>query len=95
MLFRIQSDYFTLDGTHMRYADSNEAKLGDVVVIDGKYRGVVVAVIDAGSYSENHPSEQWAYLGKGILVDTDCGGLVHYSTGENERIVLVGRKGAV
>jgi hypothetical protein len=79
----------------MRYADANEAALGDVVLIDGKRRGVVVAVIDTGCFSERFPSEQWAYLGKGILVDTDFGGVVHYPNGEDESIQLVRRAGAV
>lgn len=79
----------------MRYADSNEAQQGDVVAIDDKYRGVVVAVIDTASYSERFPSEQWSYLGRGIVVDTDFGGIVHYPSGEDEHIVLVRRAGAV
>ena len=79
----------------VRYADANEAALGDVVLIDGKHRGVVVAVIDTASYSERFPSEQWAYLGRGIVVDTDFGGVVHYPNGEDEPIQLLRRAGAV
>ena len=79
----------------MLYADANEAQIGDVVTIDGKYRGVVVAVIDTASYSERFPLKQWAYLGRGILVDTDFGGVVHYPNGEDEQITLVRRASAV
>jgi hypothetical protein len=39
----------TLDGTIVRYADANEAELGDVVLIDGKHRGVVVCHDTASS----------------------------------------------
>jgi hypothetical protein len=60
------------------YGDGNEARVGDVVSIDGKYRGVVVGVIDRGEYREPHKAEDWAYLGGGIVVDTDFGGLIHY-----------------
>jgi hypothetical protein len=79
----------------MRYADANEAELGDVVLIDGKHRGTVVAVIDTAAYSEGFPLDQWSYLGKGILVDTEFGGIVHFPGAEEELITLVRRGSAV
>lgn len=75
----------------MRYTDGNEAMLGDTLAIDGKYRGVVVGVIEQGQYTEGFPAEQWHYLEKGILVDTDFGGLVHYPDAKNEELSLVAR----
>lgn len=75
----------------MRYADGNEARIGDVIAIDDQYRGVVVACIDRGEYTDAHPAAQWSSLGKGILVDTDFGGLVHYPDEKNEHMVLVRR----
>jgi len=74
----------------MRYADGNEARLGDKIAIDEKYRGVVVADIDGGEFSERYASG-WAYLKTGILVDTDFGGLVHYPDAESEHMVLLER----
>ena len=74
----------------MRYADGNDAKLGDTVAIDEKYRGLVVADIDGGKFSERF-KEGWSYLKTGILVDTDFGGLVHYPNNEHEHIVLLAR----
>ena len=74
----------------MRYADGYEAKVGDKVAIDEKYRGVVVADIDGGEFSERY-SSGWGYLKSGILVDTDFGGLVHYPNAEHEHIVLLER----
>ena len=62
----------------MRYADGTKMQLGDNVVISGKYHGVVVADMDGDKYSESNPKEQWAYLGSGVMIDTDFGGLVHY-----------------
>jgi hypothetical protein len=35
----------------MKYADGNDAKIGDVVAIDDQYHGVVVASIDSDEYS--------------------------------------------
>jgi hypothetical protein len=75
----------------MWYTDGNEAMLGDTVAIDVKYRGVVVGVIEKSQYANGFPAEQWDYLKKGILVDTDFGGLVHYPDAENEELSLVAR----
>ncbi len=75
----------------MRYSDGHEAHIGDHVAIDEKYRGTVVACIDLGEYSIDHPKEQWSYLRRGIMVNTDFGGLVHYPDALNERIVLLRR----
>lgn len=76
----------------MNYEDGNEARVGDIVSIDDRYRGTVVACIDRGEYADAYPAAQWSSLGKGILVDTDFGGLVHYSDEKSEHMVLVKRK---
>jgi hypothetical protein len=76
----------------MLYSDGNEARAGDTVAIDDKYRGIVVAAIDANEYSDGYSAEQWAYLREGILVDTDFGGLVHYPSTEYEKLSLISRR---
>lgn len=76
----------------MKYSDGNEAEIGDVIAIDEKYRGVVVVCLDRDEYAEAYPRAQWSYLGTGILVDTDFGGLVHYSAEKSEQMVLVRRQ---
>ena len=74
----------------MKYTDGSDIKLGDKVLISGKYHGVVVADIDGNEYSESNPKEQWGYLGSGVMIDTDFGGLIHYKeeTMEGEIIEL-------
>ena len=74
----------------MRYSDGNEAQVGDTVLIDGKYKGTVLASIDANAnvYSAEAPKEQWEHLKKGVLINTDFGGLVHYPDTAIEHIVL-------
>ena len=62
----------------MEYTDGNLARVGDLVLIDKQYQGVVVADMDGGEYSSQHPQEQWGYLRSGVMIDTDFGGLVHY-----------------
>jgi hypothetical protein len=76
----------------MNYADGNEARVGDIVSIDDQYWGTVVACIDRGEYADAYPAAQWSSLGTGILVDTDFGGLVHYSDENSGRMILVKRK---
>ncbi len=77
---------------HMRYTDGNEARVGDTVLIDGKYKGTVVALIDANAYSAEAPKEQWEYLEQGVLINTDFGGLIHYADMTAEHIVLSRRQ---
>jgi len=75
----------------MKYSDGTKMKLGDQVLIDGKYNGVVVADIDGSEYSESEPKDKWEYLKLGVIIDTDFGGLVHYQQEnmEHEGIALV------
>ena len=73
----------------MRYANGNEIKLGDVVKIDDRYSGIVVASMDHGEYLPGQ--EEWAYLKEGIMVDTDFAGLVHYRKDAADDLVLMGR----
>jgi hypothetical protein len=71
----------------MKYADGNEIKPGDVVKIDTRYCGTVVASMDLGEYLPGH--EQWAYLEEGIMVDTDFAGLVHYTSDATDELVFL------
>jgi hypothetical protein len=73
----------------MYYTDGNEARVGDFIAIDGKYRGTVVACMDRNEYLPG--KEHWSYLKVGIMVDTDFAGLVHYETAELEEMSLVNR----
>ena len=76
----------------MKYANGTDIKPGDVVRIDTQYRGRVIASMDTGEYL---PGEDgWAYLGTGIMVDTDFGGLVHYTTETADDLVLMQRGAA-
>jgi hypothetical protein len=77
----------------MKYTDGIEIELGDKVIISGKHHGVVVANIDGSEYSDAYPKEQWSYLGSGVMIDTDFGGLVHYQEDniEGETIELESR----
>ncbi|MGR4877810.1 hypothetical protein [Pseudoxanthomonas sp. LARHCG66] len=76
----------------MKYADGTDIKPGDVVQIDTQYRGRVIASMDTGEYLPGQ--DGWAYLGTGIMVDTDFGGLVHYTAETADDLVLMQRGAA-
>ena len=73
----------------MRYPDGAEVRPGDVVEIDLNYRGVVVACMDSHAYLPGQ--ESWAYLREGIMVDTDFGGLVHFTADATDQLKLIRR----
>ena len=50
--------------------------------------GVVVCSIDTGDYSPKHPKEQWGYLERGIMVETEKGGLIHYEENDGELEII-------
>ncbi|HUB89018.1 MAG TPA: hypothetical protein VMA74_04725 [Dyella sp.] len=72
----------------MKYQDGQKILAGDVVQIDGRYQGVVIAAIDDKSYLAG--AEDWEYLGSGAMIDTDFAGLVHYPE-DDAGLVLVRR----
>ena len=73
----------------MRYVDGQLIEPGDTVQIDDVYRGSVLASMDTDRYLPGE--EHWAYLACGIMVDTDFGGLVHFSPGNETEFRLVER----
>lgn len=73
----------------MKYADGTDIRPGDVVQIGAMYRGRVVASMDTDEYLPGEGG--WAYLGAGIMVDTDFGGLVHYTSETADDFVLIQR----
>ena len=77
----------------MTYRDGQEIRVGDRISFGDAHSGTVVGCIEKGAYIPPCDSG-WGYLGKGILVDTSFGGLVHYpdqESLESEPMVLVSR----
>ena len=62
----------------MRYHDGQPINVGDVVTIDVRHEGLVVACIEDGIFLHPHTKEQWTHLREGVLIDTSFAGLVHY-----------------
>ena len=64
-------------------------RVGDRLDVgEGWAVGVVVCSIDTGDYSAGHPKEAWGYLERGIMVDTDKAGLIHYTDNSQELEVI-------
>jgi hypothetical protein len=78
----------------MRYSDGQEAKVGDKVQCWDGCIGVVVASMDTDEYSAEHPREAWGHLAKGVMIDTDKAGLIHYTEPEPTMVLLERRPGA-
>jgi hypothetical protein len=77
----------------VRYRDGTDARVGDRVVIDGGHRGRIVACLDRGEYASDYVAAEWSYLERGLLVETDSGGLVHYADQDVEGFELMRRAG--
>lgn len=76
----------------MNYADGSPIQPGNLARIDGQYQGRVVASMDSSRYLAGH--ESWAYLGTGIMIDTNFGGLVHYTEAATDTLELLSRTGS-
>lgn len=56
----------------------SELKIGQRIVSSSGNKGHVVGIIGNNQYSENFLQIEWAYLKKGILVEFESLGLIHY-----------------
>jgi hypothetical protein len=77
----------------VNYPDGQEIKLGDRVGLPGDDGGIVVCCIDSAGFSDDYPAEQWAYLGKGVLVLFPKYGLIHYPEVEPDLALLARANG--
>jgi hypothetical protein len=46
----------------MKYTDGQEVRLGDRAKLGHDDGGALVAVIDTGEYTDEHPETRWGYL---------------------------------
>jgi len=69
----------------LKYFDGQMAQIGDEVrLADGRWRGIVVGLIGEREFIDAIRPEDWAFLGKGVLVNYAEVGLVHYDTVEQD-----------
>lgn len=80
----------------MRYRTGQDVRVGDVVSIDTQYAGVVVWCEETDAADLGPEDQDWSYLGAGVMINTDFGGLVHYpdeATLADDDVELVRRRG--
>jgi hypothetical protein len=65
-----------------------QIRLGDKVAIGGGISGVVVFSIDTDEYSPGFPKDDWQYLGRGVMVQTETVGLVHLSVADEHTEIV-------
>ena len=61
----------------MHYPDGQLARLGDRLHLWDGAAGRVVCSLDTGEFSNEYQRDEWAYLGRGILILGDATGLMH------------------
>ena len=62
----------------MKYPNGLTVEVGDKVELWEGCHGRVVASMDTSEYGDDYPAEEWAYLKKGVLIESDAAGLIHY-----------------
>lgn len=70
----------------MKYENGDTIRAGDLITIDDKYEGWVVASMDTSKYLPGY--DDWACLQTGVMVVTDFAGLVQYTSEATDRLVL-------
>ncbi len=74
-----------------KYQSGDHVLLGDNVRLAAGDCGVVVAVIEIDLFSQLYPRKEWAYLGSGVLVESERAGLIHYPTPFSSDVPLASR----
>ena len=74
----------------MFYRNGELVQLNDKVKLWPGCIGLVVCSFDTNEYSEQYPKAEWQYLRKGVLIASDCAGLIHYLD-SNEDLELIER----
>ncbi len=77
----------------MKYLDGRAVIIGDEVALGGGHTGTVVCSIDDKRGTSGFPIDDWAYLGRGILIHSPQLGTLHFPEADAD-LVLLKRKGA-
>jgi hypothetical protein len=78
-----------MGGSDTQYVSGDDIRVGDRVRC-GDWTGVVVFVLGAESFAPGYRPSDWAYLGRGFMVEYDQAGLV-FSGSADPDVLLVGR----
>ncbi len=72
----------------MKYTSGEIARLWDRVEVWPGNRAIVVFSIDTDEFSEDFPKAAWAYLGRGVMLQTEQAGLIHFEDPDNAMLLL-------
>ena len=64
----------------MKYPNGLEIQIRDRVKLNTGDLGVVAFSVDADEFSEEFKKEEWSYLQEGVMVKTDEGVLIYYTS---------------
>ena len=73
----------------MNYQDGVKVRVGDMLKYSDDSEGKVVCSMDDDHYSKENPREQWAHLEKGVMVESESFGLIHYPEELDSDIVFL------
>jgi hypothetical protein len=71
------------------YCSGEDIRVGDRIM-HGPWRAEVVFVLASHSFSEGFREEDWSFLGKGFMINSEAMGLMHCETAD-EDTTLIGR----
>ena len=74
----------------MKYRDGQDVRIGDRVQLGEDRGGIVVASMDTGEYTADHPASQWSYLKVGVMIEFLRYGLIHFEE-PDEDLMLIAR----
>lgn len=72
----------------MKYSNNKRVLVGDKVQLGQGATGVVVCDFDHAKFSVGFSERDWSYLQRGVLVNFQLLGLVHYLEAEAELKLL-------
>ena len=72
----------------MKYPDGQEVRLADRVKLWEGCQGIVVASLDTGEFSDGYSADDWGYLKRGVLIESDKASLIHYLQPEESMELL-------
>jgi hypothetical protein len=76
----------------VKYLTGEEVLIWDRVQAGDGCRGLVVFSLDADQFSYRFPKAHWAYLERGMMIDTESVGLMHLKeANEDLRLIARGR----
>jgi hypothetical protein len=68
----------------MKYHDGKDVKLGDAVSLGGQERAIVVCIIDEGAALPGYNIDDWKYLEKGVLFNSESAGNTYFTVPDED-----------